>query len=233
MNKECTALEKDEKLSSMLVRSSKSQKELPPHTNNLFLTHTQLSEKCTDLRKQRNILQLQVITKSKQLHRLNKVLSLHKRFMVLISEYNVLRVKELVVVALRHQRSINYIVDKVTLAINKVYRARPSEEDKDLAFIVLKLGGPTLLDILCKANKLPSSSLGYRMGSTFKRIHSPVMSAAECMRGNLDLDAFSTSYSSSLKMDETSSPHVFVTTPATTLSKVFVTSMLHQILEDH
>ena len=79
--------------------------------------------------------------------------------MVLLSQNNVPRVKELVTVALKHQRSINYIVDKVVLAINKIYRARPSEEDKDLAFIVLKLGGPALLDILGKANKLPSSSV--------------------------------------------------------------------------
>ena len=82
------------------------------------------------------------------------VLSLHKRFMVQIAENNVLRVKELVAVVLKLSRSINYIVAKVTLAINKVYRVGPSQEDKYLAFAVLKLGGPALLDIMCKANKL-------------------------------------------------------------------------------
>ena len=90
---------------------------------------------------------------------------MHKRFMVQIAENNVLRVKELVSVALKHNRSISYIVDKVTLAINKVYRARPSQEDKYLAFVVLKLGGPALLDIMCKANKLPSTSLAYPMAT--------------------------------------------------------------------
>ena len=54
--------------------------------------------------------------------------------MVLLSQNNVLCVKELVAVALKHQRSINYIVNKVD---KKIYRARPSEEDKDLAFIVV------------------------------------------------------------------------------------------------
>ena len=147
VNIECASLDKDEKLSAVIARSLKRQNELPPHTNNIFLNNTQLSEKCTELRKQRNLLQLSLVTKSKQLHRLNKSLSLYKRFMVLLSQNNVLRVKELVTVALKHQRSINYIVDKVVLAINKIYRARPTEEDKDLAFIVLKLGGPALLDI--------------------------------------------------------------------------------------
>ena len=204
VNGECASLEKDERLSCMIARAVKNHKELPAQTNNIFLTHTQLSDKCSDMRKQRNLLQLQVITKSKQLHRLNKVLGLHKRFMVLIAENNVLRVKELVSVALRNNRSISYIVDKVTLAINKVYRARPSEEDKDLSFIVLKLGGPTLLDVLCKANKLPSTSLAYRMGTDMRHLHSPVtMSVEECVRTNLDIETFSTSYSSSQKMDET------------------------------
>ena len=85
--------------------------------------------------------------KSKRLKKLNSVLKMYQRFMILISENNVLRLKELVGVALRNNHSISYIVDKVMLAINKVYRARPSEEDRDLAFIVLKIGGPSLLSI--------------------------------------------------------------------------------------
>ena len=75
-------------------------------------------------------------------------------------------------------------------------------EDKDLAFIVLKLGGPALLDMLCKANKLPSSSLAYRMGSGMKQVNSPVtMTPAECMENNLDLETYSSSYAASQKME--------------------------------
>ena len=61
-----------------------------------------------------------------------------KRFIVLLSEHNILRVKELVTVALKYKRSISYIVDKVSDAIGNSYRAMPFEEDKDLAFVVLK-----------------------------------------------------------------------------------------------
>ena len=121
-----------------------------------------------------------------------------------MAENNVLRVKELVCVALKHKRSISYIVDEVKLAIGKIYRARPSQEDKDLSSIVLKLGGPTLLSILCKANKLPSTSLAYRIGHDLKPLHSPVTnSATKCMQSNLDVDFFKDSSSTSLKMDET------------------------------
>ena len=83
---------------------------------------------------------------------------------MLLSQNDVLRVKELVAIALKHNRSINYIVDKVLDAIAGIYRARPSNDDKELAFVVLKLGGPSLLNILCKANKLPSDSTAYRFG---------------------------------------------------------------------
>ena len=70
--------------------------------------------------------------------------------MVRLSQNDVLRVKELVAVALKHKRSIKNIVDKVVGAIEGVYPARPSDKDEDLAFVVLKLGGPSLLNILCK-----------------------------------------------------------------------------------
>ena len=44
--------------------------------------------------------------------------------------------------------------DKVVGAIEGVYRARPSDKDKDLPFVVLEFGGPSLLNILCKAIKI-------------------------------------------------------------------------------
>ena len=104
---------------------------------------------------------------------------------------------------MKQNRSVHFNVDKVGLAINKVYRARPSEEDRDLAFVVLKLGGPALLSILCKAQKRPSTSLAYRMAKNLHSLHSPVTAtAAECLKNNLNVDYFASSYATSLKMDE-------------------------------
>ena len=71
----------------------------------------------------------------------------------------------------------------------------------------MKLGGPALLDMLCKAtdykaNKLPSSSLAYRMGSGMKDVNSPVtMTPAECMENYSDLETYSSSYAASQKME--------------------------------
>ena len=64
---------------------------------------------------------------------------------------------------MRNNRSIQYILGKCTEAVAGVYRARADQDDKDLAFLVLKFGGPSLFDILYRANVLPSTSLAYRM----------------------------------------------------------------------
>ena len=40
-------------------------------------------------------------------------------------------------------------------------RPYASKDDRELAFIVLKLGGPSLLDILYRAEVLPSVSTAY------------------------------------------------------------------------
>ena len=123
--------------------------------------------------------------------------------MVLLSQNDIPRLKELVSVALKHKRSVNYIVDKVLDAIDGIYHAQPSSDDKDLAFIVLKLG-PSLLSVHCKANKLPSCSTAYRMAKELKSLVCPIsISAGECVKNNLDLPYFHNSYASTLKMDET------------------------------
>ena len=98
--------------------------------------------------------------------------------MVLISENNVLRVKELVSVAPRHQVKI------------KIFPSL-SRSSVDQPFLICYV-----------ANKLPSSSLAYRMGSGMKQVNSPVtMTPAECMENNLDLETYSSSYAASQKME--------------------------------
>ena len=73
---------------------------------------------------------------------------MHQRFLVSISENNVPRLQQLIAVALRNKRSITYLTTKVMDAIDGCYSSHPSECDKDLAFLVLKLGGPNLFDIM-------------------------------------------------------------------------------------
>ena len=81
---------------------------------------------------------------------------------------------------------MSIIVEKVVNAIDGVYHANPSKEDKDLALLVLKLGGPSLLDILFKANVLPSTHLSYKMAKKLVKFRSPVTwSVTQCIQNNI------------------------------------------------
>ena len=82
VNTQCSSLKSDEKLSAILERGNKNIVDIHIKTNNIFLTHSQLSEKCNTLRKERNLLQLELKNKCKRMERLNSVLAMHKRFMV-------------------------------------------------------------------------------------------------------------------------------------------------------
>ena len=70
---------------------------------------------------------------------------------------------ELVNVALRNNRSITYIIEKMTAAVKGLYNPCYSVDDKELAFLILHYGGPGLLEILHKAMQLPSTSTAYRL----------------------------------------------------------------------
>ena len=93
----------------------------------------------------------------------------------------------------------------MTDAINCIYSARPSSEDKELAFLVLKFGGPSLLDILYKANVLPSTSTAYKLAKKSKKLNSSVaLSQAVCFQSNITIDATDgEEWTFSIKQDET------------------------------
>ena len=69
-------------------------------------------------------------------------LSFHIRLVVVIAENKIPRLHYLVNVALRNNRSIQYIVCKCTEVVAGVYRAHVDQDDRDLTFLVLKFGGP-------------------------------------------------------------------------------------------
>ena len=79
----------------------------------------------------------------------------------------------------------------------------PSQSDKDLAFLVLKFGGPSLLNILYRAHVLPHESTAYRMAKMCPPIVSSVQdTVAKCFESNTKISATGRC-AVSLKMDET------------------------------
>ena len=110
-------------------------------TNNTYLSHNQLCEKAHMLQEEKRRLRLQVMNTIFKNSRLCATLSMHQRLLVSFSENNIPRLQQLVNVALKNNRSISYIVSKVMAVIDGVYLPNPSQDDKDLAFLVLKFGG--------------------------------------------------------------------------------------------
>ena len=174
--------------------------EQSPQINNLYLTFSHLENKIDKLEKQRRLLTIEKYKLNNKAARLGKTLSLHKRFLLEISRNNIPRLHNL---ALKNRCSINYILEKCKDAVDGIYRARAGQDDKDLAFLVLKFGGTSLLDILFQANVLPSTSFAYWMSKNCKPISSSVsMSVKDCFESNATLAA-NVKCSYSIKSDET------------------------------
>ena len=185
INLTCSNLADDSNLKKIIQRAQLKEEDLSHH-NFVYRTYSQMKTKMDRLLRENSIKRLQKYKVNFKLEKLNRTLSLYKRFVVQISANNIPRLKNLVQVALRNNRSISSILDKCTEAVADVYRARPSQDDRDLAFLVLKFGGPSLLSILHQANVLPSVSLAYRISQNSHQLSSSVtLSFRQCCEENL------------------------------------------------
>ena len=117
-------------------------------TNNDMLSLQQLCDKLAHVQKEKRDLRLQVLNSNFKNSKLYGTITIHERLMLLISENKIPRLQQLVKVALNNNRNIGYIVSKVLQVIEGLYRPTSSQDDKDLAFLILKFGGPSLLNIL-------------------------------------------------------------------------------------
>ena len=89
---------------------------------------------------------------------------MHKRFLNLIAQEDVPRLSQILTICLNKKTGIRGIIDKFLLAAGDLYHAKGwNENDIDLATLVLRMGGPTLLYAFTDTNILPSSSVTYKV----------------------------------------------------------------------
>ena len=205
VNKVCDDLKHSPNVKKLVERGKKcytDNKDL--HSlNHKYLCHRQLSEKASRLQEEKRLLRLKLMNNQFKNSKLCATISMHNRFLVLIADNKVLRLQQLVKVSLNNGRSIGFIISQVVKAIDGLYRPNPSQDDRELAFLVLKLGGPSLLDILHRAGVLPSDSTAYRMSKKCPPLVSSVQnSVTDCFKANISLTEIGKS-SQSLKLDET------------------------------
>ena len=143
---------------------------------------------------------LKSLNRCRKIERLNKSLELHQRFMMVIKDNSIPKLHEIVKVAISSKRSLQYIISKLIAAVDGVYNPKNSEDDKDLAFIILQYGGPGLLDVVHRALNFPSTSTAYRMIKNCRSLKSSINTPLTDFIENIFILA---EFGYMLKIDET------------------------------
>ena len=201
-NKCCSDLLYSRSMKLVVERANKQYNEVTT-LNHKYMTYHQLQQKCEQLQIAKRDSELKEVNLSYKNSRLIGTLNMHQRFLAIVSENNIPKLKQLINVALKKKRNLSYIINKITDAVDGIYSPNLSKDDKDLAFLVLKMGGPCLLDILFRAGVLPSVSTAYRMAKSCSPIISSVKSdILDCFKANVNFDK-ENNLAISLKLDET------------------------------
>ena len=200
-NKQCYDLKFTKKVQN-IVQYMNNHELYKSHTNNTYLSHSQMELRLEVCKKKVDAHRLKVHTTSKTILRLNKTLQLHQRFLLLIQENKVHHLHELVCVALRNKCSIGYIIQKVIDAVKGMYNPHYSKDDKELSFIILQFGGPALLEIVHRTIKLPSCSTAYNMIKGKRNINTSVNATVLELAENIHVSEKAPKYGHMIKIDE-------------------------------
>ena len=130
------SLDGSKKVENIVRRANSSS----VYTNHYFLTFTQLEECFGLMKEEQTALWFQKLNATRRVHNLLKSLNIYKKLVLSLSQNDVPRLYQLLSTALKNGRSINYIVDKVSQAVDGVYHAKGfNEDDIDLAFLVIRI----------------------------------------------------------------------------------------------
>jgi len=111
-----------------------------------FWNMTQLNQCIDNVISGKDRLRLDNYNAEKTIYRLRSKLALHKTILMLISQQDVKRLRQVLNVVLKNGGSLDAVYASLQRAIDGVYSAKQyNDRDLDLAFLVLALGGPKLL----------------------------------------------------------------------------------------
>ena len=156
------------------------------HTNHCFLTFSQLEDRFRLMREERTALWFQKNNVTRKVQHLLRTLDIYKKLVLSLRQNDVPRLRQLISTALKNGRSVNYIVDKVSQAVDGVYHAKGfTDDDIDLAFLVMRIGGPRLLHTMHVVFGFPSASTLYKHGIP-RFLVSPGEFEVLCLQQNID-----------------------------------------------
>ena len=120
VNKECENLRYCTSLQTITKRRKSNDDNLR-RMNNKYRTYKQLDRRIKKCREYHDNLMCKHLNTERRLQRMGKTLELHEHFLYLIKENKIHNLHELVNVALRNNRSMRYILDKMVSAVKGLY----------------------------------------------------------------------------------------------------------------
>lgn len=124
--------------------------------NNQWLTLAQMVDRSSMWKARYSRGRIELFHVRKKVAGLLKNLSDEKRITLLISRHNIPGVRRVLAQALRNGASSHAIVSKLERAVAGTYQAKGwTEEENDIALMVLRIGGPALLTVMKRATGLP------------------------------------------------------------------------------
>jgi hypothetical protein len=161
INRDCYNLQYNNQFTSIFESIKNDNNK---HLNRKYLNYNLFVERLESKDEKIYRLKLENLRKDFQLICYKNQIDMHKRFLNLIAQEDVPRLSQILTVCLNQKTGIRGIIDKFLLAAGDLYHAKGwNENDIDLATLVLRMGGPTLLYAFTDTNILPSSSVTYKV----------------------------------------------------------------------
>lgn len=128
--------------------------------NYIYLTHSQMVERAKFHHERMRNIRCSNHSATKKIDGLVKNLDAYKRVVMMVGREDIPGIKRVFGQALKKGRSVHALLALLASAVNGHYRARTAYDEKDLhlATVVMRIGGPSLLDVLHQAAGMPGVS---------------------------------------------------------------------------
>ncbi|KAF7293728.1 hypothetical protein HMN09_01168000 [Mycena chlorophos] len=129
-----------------------------PQTNFFYLTDVQKTDLLRKRTEEVRQFRVKALNVSRKLSTALRKISDYKRFVNAIAEQDVPRLRNLVNVGLNHGASVSQIIRTMQMAVDGVYRPRPTicQQTLNMALLIFRLGGRKLLYAVNQTLDIPS-----------------------------------------------------------------------------
>ncbi|CAM9174716.1 unnamed protein product, partial [Sphacelaria rigidula] len=158
----CSDLEYNTQLQAIKTRAvwrRRREGERLDSLNYAYLTRSQLIDRAKFHYVDKKAFRLQSKHAEKRRQIVVKNIDIHKRIVMMVGSEDIGGIKRIFGQALREGKSVHAILATLESAVNRQYSARNYDrKDLHLATVVMRIGGPSLLDTLHQAAGMPSVS---------------------------------------------------------------------------